>query len=176
ELVRLSIADAKRIRRPHGLDLRIHVLDDGRRPAMRQVAAEEGVNYLTRASNVGFKAGNLRHGMEHTTGDFILILDADTRPFPSILERTLGYFRDPGVAFVQTPQWFYDIPEGRRLPDALGRWLGALGARAGQLIERLIGPVRIGEDPFANDPKLFYDVILRRRNWANAAFCCGEIG
>jgi cellulose synthase (UDP-forming) len=33
--------------------------------------------------------------------------------------------------------------------------------------------VRIGEDPFANDPHLFYDFILRRRNWANAAFCCG---
>jgi len=172
ELVRLSVADAKRIRRPNGLDLRIHVLDDGRRPAMRQVAAEEGVNYITRASNIGFKAGNLRNGMEHTTGDFILILDADTRPFPTILERTLGYFRDPEIAFVQTPQWFYDIPEGRPLPEALGR-LGLFGARAGRLIERLIGPVRIGEDPFANDPKLFYDVILRRRNWANAAFCCG---
>ena len=35
------------------------------------------------------------------------------------------------------------------------------------------GPLTVGHDPFFNDPKMFYDVILRRRNWANAAFCCG---
>jgi cellulose synthase (UDP-forming) len=33
--------------------------------------------------------------------------------------------------------------------------------------------MRVGEDPFLNDPEMFYQVILRRRNWANASFCCG---
>ncbi|MBV8916174.1 MAG: glycosyltransferase [Acetobacteraceae bacterium] len=173
ELVRLSVRDAKRMRCPNGLDLRIHVLDDGKRAAMRRVAEEEGVGYITRANNVGYKAGNLRNAMEHTSGDFILICDADTRPFPTLLEHTLGYFRDPDVAFVQTPQWFYDIPAGRPLPEVLAGPFGQWGDRAGRLAEHVIGPVRVGEDPFANDPKMFYDVILRRRNWANAAFCCG---
>src|SRR4029453_3529912 len=41
-----------------------------------------------------------------------LILDADQIPSPEILHRTLGYFSDPKVAFVQTPQWFYNVPPG----------------------------------------------------------------
>lgn len=173
ELVRLGITDAKRIRYPHTIDIRLHVLDDGRRSAMAAVAAEEGVGYITRIGNTGYKAGNLRNAMEQTGGDFILICDADTRPFPTILERTMGYFRDPKVAWVQTPHWFYDLPGGCRLPEVLARRLGRVGAGLGRLVERIAGPVWVGHDPFVNDPQLFFDVILRRRNWANAAFCCG---
>jgi cellulose synthase (UDP-forming) len=173
ELVRLSIRDAKALRYPHPLDLRVHVLDDGRRPAMRQVAEEEGVNYITRSSNIGFKAGNLRNALENTSGDFLIICDADTRLFPTFAEHTLGYFRDPDVAWVQTPQWFYDIPEGVPLPAYLRGKIGRPGQWLGRAVERLIGEVQVGRDPFINDPKMFYDVILRRRNRVNAAFCCG---
>ncbi|OKP52635.1 cellulose synthase [Serratia marcescens] len=173
ELVRLSIQDAKRVTYPFPLDYRIHVLDDGKRPEMQRVAEQEGVNYLSRENNIGFKAGNLRNGLEHTDGDFIVICDADTRVFPSILTDTLGYFRDPMVAWVQTPQWFYDLPAGKRVPQLLKEKLGQPGYLAGRALERLVGPLTVGHDPFFNDPKMFYDVILRRRNWANAAFCCG---
>ena len=173
ELVRLGIQDAKRVHYPHPIDLRIHVLDDGRRRDMRKIAEQEGVGYLTRSSNVGFKAGNLRNAIELTSGDFIVICDADTRMFPTMLERTLGYFRDPRMAWVQTPQWFYDLPEGEALPDLLRRWAGRSGAAIGRAAERIAGPIRIGFDPFTNDPQMFYDVLLRRRNWANGAFCCG---
>jgi cellulose synthase (UDP-forming) len=173
ELVRLSIRDARAMTYPEPIDIRIHVLDDGRREAMRGVAREEGVGYMTRPSNVGFKAGNMRNGLEQTHGDFIVICDADTRPFPTLLEHTLGYFRDRDVAWVQTPQWFFDIPEGERLPRILERRLGRVGAWTGRAVEAVAGPVAIGEDPFENDPQMFYDVILRRRNWANASFCCG---
>ena len=48
-------------------DYRIHVLDDGKRAEMRRVA-EQGVNYLSRENNIGFKAGNLRNGLEHGRG------------------------------------------------------------------------------------------------------------
>ena len=173
ELVRLSIRDAKRVSYPHPINTCIHVLDDGRRPSMQQVAMQEGVGYITRSNNVGFKAGNLRNAMEQTSGDFIVICDADTRLFPTFLEHTLGYFRDPDVAWVQTPQWFYDLPEGVTLPAWLQKRYGRIGAWSGRAVEHLIGPVRIGADPFVNDPQMFYDVIQRRRNWANAAFCCG---
>jgi cellulose synthase (UDP-forming) len=173
ELVRLSIRDANRVHYPHEIELRVHVLDDGRRPSMRRVAEEEGVHYITRTNNVGFKAGNLRNAMEQTSGDFIVICDADTRLFPTILEHTLGYFRDRDVAWVQTPQWFYDIPEGVGLPDWLARRLGRAGRAIGRGIEAVIGEARIGRDPFVNDPQMFYDVILRRRNWCFASFCCG---
>ncbi|WP_137719654.1 glycosyltransferase family 2 protein [Methylobacillus flagellatus] len=173
ELVRLSVRDAKRVTYPHPIELNIYVLDDGRRPSMKQMADEEGVGYFTRSNNIGFKAGNMRNAMEQTSGDFIVICDADTRPFPTILEHTLGYFRDPDVAWVQTPQWFFDLPEGKPLPAALQRRLGRPGYWLGRGVERLIGPIRLGEDPFVNDPKMFYDLIQRRRNWANASFCCG---
>ncbi|RMH74467.1 MAG: glycosyltransferase [Calditrichaeota bacterium] len=173
ELVRLSILDAKKIRYPYPIHITIHVLDDGRREEMKQVAMEEGVNYITRENNIGFKAGNLRNAMEQTYGDFIVICDADTRPFPTILEHTLGFFRDPDMAWVQTPQWFYDIPEGKHLRFVLQKYLKKPGYWIGAAIEKIFGPIKIGEDPFVNDPKMFYDMIQRRRNWCNASFCCG---
>ncbi|MGJ8624493.1 MAG: glycosyltransferase family 2 protein [Yoonia sp.] len=173
ELVRLGIQDAKNITYPHPIDIRIHILDDGRRDEMRAVTEDEGANYIARATNEGYKAGNLRHAMEHTDGDLLVICDADTRPFPTILENTLGYFKDPKMAWVQTPQWFYDLPDGQSLPTILQRRFGPRGGTFGRLIEKVIGPVQLGTDPFVSDPKMFYDIIQRRRNWANASFCCG---
>ncbi|OUS32565.1 cellulose synthase [Gammaproteobacteria bacterium 45_16_T64] len=173
ELVELSVKDALKITYPHDIELNIYILDDGRRDSMQRLADKHGVKYLTRDNNVGFKAGNLRNAMENTGGDFIVICDADTRPFPTILSNTLGYFRDPDVAWVQTPQWFFDLPEGRNLEQYLDSKVGFLGRYTGKLIEMLVGEIRFGSDPFVNCPQMFYDVIQRRRNWANASFCCG---
>lgn len=173
ELVRLGILDAKKIKYPYPIEVRIHVLDDGRRDDMRKVSEEEGVNYIGRPTNEGYKAGNLRHAMEHTNGDFLVICDADTRLFPTILENTLGYFRDPKMAWVQTPQWFYDLPEGEPLGQILKRKYGQVWGKLGGVVETVAGPIQVGADPFFSDPQMFYDVIQRRRNWANASFCCG---
>jgi cellulose synthase (UDP-forming) len=173
ELVRLGILDAKKMDYPHPIDIRIHILDDGRRPEMKAVCDDESVNYITRSTNEGFKAGNLRNALEQTSGDFLVICDADTRPFPTMLKNTLGYFRDPKMAWVQTPQWFYDLPEGEPLTARLKRRFGDRGTKAGSIAERLFGPITLGKDPFVNDPQMFYDIIQRRRNWANASFCCG---
>ncbi|CAH0535176.1 hypothetical protein VST7929_02837 [Vibrio stylophorae] len=173
ELVELSLRDAKRMRYPHQIDIQIYLLDDGRRQSMRELAQRMGVGYITRDNNVGFKAGNMRHAMSQTSGDFIVICDADTRPLPTLLEHTLGYFRDPNVAWVQTPQWFFDLPSGTRLTRIWRKRWGKIGGRCAKWIERIYGPVVIGRDPFANDPTMFYDVIQRRRNWLNASFCCG---
>jgi cellulose synthase (UDP-forming) len=175
DLVRLSVHDALRLRYPHPIALRVHVLDDGRRPAMRAMAAEEGAEYLARASTVGFKAGNLRNGLERTDGDVFVICDADTRPMPGLLAETLGYFRDPTVAWVQTPQWFYDLDRGTPLPEwlAVRARLGGPGRALGRAVERVLGPVAVGADPLGTDPRAFYDVVQRGRNWCNAAFCCG---
>lgn len=173
ELVRLSIRDAMAVRCPPGVTHKVHVLDDGSRALMRDVAIMEGANYITRATNVGYKAGNLRNGMDMTRGDFIAICDADTRLFPAFLEETLGYFRDPDVAFVQTPQWFYDLPEGETLEENWRRRFGRAAGSVAKAIERVFGQIRIDADPFVNDALIFYDIIQRRRNRANAAFCCG---
>ncbi|ABS27324.1 glycosyltransferase [Anaeromyxobacter sp. Fw109-5] len=174
-LVRLSVRDAKQLSYPHPLTLRVYLLDDGRRPEMRAMADEEGAGYLTRATNEGYKAGNLRNGFDHTDGDLVVICDADTRLLPALLEETLGYFRDPEVAWVQTPQSFYDLDPGLPLAEWLARRarLGRVGRALGRAVEAVIGPVAIGADRLGSDPRAFYDVIQRCRNWCNAAFCCG---
>lgn len=114
ELVRETAVAARDIDWPHK---KVYVLDDGRSPAMQAMAAEIGVGYITRSEAwIGkdrhAKAGNLVNAMGQTSGEFILILDADQIPDPKILRHTLGYFRDEKLAFVQTPQWFYNTPPG----------------------------------------------------------------
>src|SRR3954453_13120634 len=113
ELVRETARAARAIRFPH----RTYVLDDGSSDAMRAMAEEVGVGYIVRSTDwLGrdrhAKAGNLNNALFQTGGEFLLILDADQVPHPDILDRTLGYFRDPRVAFVQTPQWFNNVPPG----------------------------------------------------------------
>lgn len=70
------------------------------------------------------KAGNINHAIfcGETQGDFIVTLDADHIPKPQFLQRVLpNFFRfnlDQGryelnkIAFVQTPQAFYNLPKG----------------------------------------------------------------
>jgi len=174
ELVRYSIRDAKKMRYPFS-DVRINiwVLDDGRREEMKAVAEEEGVQYLSRSSNAGFKAGNLKNGLENSDGDLLVILDADTRPFPTLLEHTIGYFRNRKMAWVQTPQWFYDLTEPVRITTFF-RWIfNFREPKSPNFLDKTIGSIKIGKDVFGNDPQIFYDVILRRRNFYNASFCCG---
>lgn len=113
ELVRATARASRLMRRAH----LTWVLDDGNNPEMRAMAEEEGVGYLTRdpmwtGMNRHAKAGNLINALNRTSGEFIVVLDADHKPRPEFLERTLGYFEDPLVALVQTPQRFSNIPPG----------------------------------------------------------------
>ena len=60
------------------------------------------IQWLHRENRVGYKAGALAEAMDHATGDFVAIFDADFVPKPSFLRRTIHYFRDPAVGMVQT--------------------------------------------------------------------------
>ncbi|MEM7440276.1 MAG: glycosyltransferase [Pseudomonadota bacterium] len=173
EVVEPTIKDALDLAVPSAASLSIFVLDDGHQPGMPDLAKRYDVEYLARSTNRGFKAGNLRNAIMQTRGDFVVICDADTSLFPSFLENTLGYFRDPKVAWVQTPHWFYDIPDvqpwssGSLVPNG---WLGALSSR---ILSLFAGKRGYGADPFLSDPTVFFDVIQRRRNRNSASFCCG---
>ncbi len=117
ELIRQTVRHARAIAYPH----LTWVLDDGASADVERLAREEGVGYLTRGPNwIGkpqhAKAGNLNNALFETTGEYLLVLDADQVPDPRILHHTLGYFADPDVAVVQTPQHFYNVPAG----DPLG--------------------------------------------------------
>ncbi|KNG93651.1 glycosyltransferase family 2 protein [Pseudaestuariivita atlantica] len=173
DIVEPSIRDALAVSVPDGVTCAVHVLDDGDRPDMRALAGRLGAGYLRRDTNEGFKAGNIRNALFETDGDFIVICDADTRLMPTFLENTLGYFRDPNVAWVQTPHWFYDIPEGQPLARVWERKAGKAGRCAARIWGVLSGQTHVGRDPFHSDPAVFFDVIQRRRNRHGASFCCG---
>lgn len=181
ELVRLSIIDAKKMIYPFpDVEIKIYILDDGRRdgrdPAkenMKIVAEEEQVNYLIREHNQGYKAGNLKNAMEKSSGDLFVILDADTRVFPNFLIHTTGYFKKQKVAWVQTPQWFYDLTEPEKLSSIINSKLKLSNKWLIRFNNFVFGKIKVNEDIFGNEPRLFYDVILRKRNFHNAAFCCG---
>ena len=181
ELVRYSIIDAKRMIYPYpDVDIKIYVLDDGRRDGrnaekenMKKVADEEGVGYFIREHNEGYKAGHLKNGLERTNGDLFVIFDADTRPLSHFLINTTGYFKNQKLAWVQTPQWFYDTTEPQKLNGYIDRKLKISNRYLKNATKFLFSRINMNEDVFGNDPRLFYDVILRKRNYYNAAFCCG---
>ncbi|GAA1736675.1 glycosyltransferase [Microbacterium paludicola] len=117
ELVARTAEAARDIRWPH----ETWILDDGARPEIRGIAERLGVGYLTRTSDWEgkarhAKAGNLNNALFQTSGEFLLILDADQIPEPEILDRMLGWFEDPEVALVQSPQWFSNVTDA----DPLG--------------------------------------------------------
>lgn len=85
---------------------RVWVLDDGDSDELRAAAAHERVGYLRREIHDHAKAGNVNAGLRRTTGEFVVILDADQVPSPDFLVRALPHMHDPLVAFVQTPQTF----------------------------------------------------------------------
>ena len=86
----------------------VWVLDDGKRDWLRDFCAAKGVNYLTRPDNAHAKAGNINHALAMSSGEFVAIFDADFVPQANFLYRTIGFFHDPRIGCVQTPQHFFN--------------------------------------------------------------------
>lgn len=105
DIVRRTLLGATHIEYPH----QTWLLDDGNRSEMRALADELGCRYLAREHNIGAKAGNLNNGLKHSKADFIAIFDADHVAQKNFLHKLLGYFRDPKVCFVQTPQDYFNL-------------------------------------------------------------------
>jgi cellulose synthase (UDP-forming) len=125
------------------------VLDDGRSDQLRDACHREEVGYLRREGREHAKAGNVNAGLARTSGDFVVILDADHVPSPDFLVRALPQMHDPSVAFVQTPQAF---------PSARG--LVAVGtAEAQRIFYELVCP---GKNHFNAVFCVGTNVIFRR--------------
>jgi cellulose synthase/poly-beta-1,6-N-acetylglucosamine synthase-like glycosyltransferase len=89
--------------------LEIQVLDDST-DATQQIASaavnkyfNEGVDivYCHRTDRVGFKAGALEAGLKRSSGEFVLIFDADFVPRPDCIRRMIDYFTDDRIGMVQ---------------------------------------------------------------------------
>ena len=130
----------------------VFVLDDGQRDWLRQLCAERGVGYITRAEKSHAKSGNLNNALaalarQDEPAEFIAVFDADFVAHPNFLKRTLALFHDPKVGCVQTPQHFFNPDPLQHGFKAAHRW--------------------------PDEQRFFFDVILASKDAWGAAFCCG---
>ena len=88
--------------------LNVYVCDDGKRDELKRLCGKYNIGYITREGNEGAKAGNINNALKVIKGDLFAVLDADMVPTKNFLERTIGYFSEENVAFVQTPQVYYN--------------------------------------------------------------------
>lgn len=88
--------------------LRVYVLDDGGSAWVMAYAESYGFKYISRPDRgVLKKAGNLRHAFAQTSGDMILILDADFCPRHDILDEMIPHMKeDTKIGILQSPQYF----------------------------------------------------------------------
>ena len=132
--------------------LRVRVLDDKRRPWLREMCERLGVHYHTRPDNNHAKAGNINACLATLRAlpdppDFISILDADFVPHVDFIPRALALFHDPTVGLVQTPQHFFN-------PDPIQHNLGI-------------------DKSYPDEQRFFFDHLQPSRDAWGIAFCCG---
>jgi cellulose synthase (UDP-forming) len=85
-----------------------YVLDDADSAQARELAEIFGLTYIVRPDRGWMKkAGNLRYGFSQSSGEFILILDADFAPRADLPAEMLPYLAaDSGLGIIQSPQYF----------------------------------------------------------------------
>lgn len=130
----------------------IMVADDSTRPEcaepIRDYCAKLGIGYFRREDRTGYKAGALNMLLEKTPVDcnLLAIIDADYQVEPEYLRETVGFFVDPDLGWLQTPQDYRNrhqsfLTEQYYLADAY-----------------------------------FYRTILPSRNEENSIIFCGTMG
>ncbi len=145
DIVRRTVMAALRMKHAD----EVWLLDDGNRLEMHALAEELGCRYVARTENSHAKAGNLNNALRHTRADYIAIFDADHAPMANFLEETLGFFADEKVAFVQTPQDFYNLDSFQHR-------------------------VNREESLVWSEQTLFFRVIQPGKDRLNSAFFCGS--
>ncbi|MBC9711392.1 glycosyltransferase [Streptomyces sp. TRM66268-LWL] len=114
-MVRGTLEGAMKMRHDGHLD--VWLLDEGDDPEAKALCAELGVRHFTRKGvpewnrDKGVHKAKTKHGnynawlaMHGKDYEFFASVDTDHVPMPNFLERMLGYFRDPDIAFVVGPQ------------------------------------------------------------------------
>ena len=167
DLLARTLAAAKAIQYPADR-MTVFLLDDGgtdqkcnsdqldaatqaqhRRSDLQRLCAELNVRYLTRSRNEHAKAGNLNNGLANSSGELVVVFDADHAPARDFLHCTVGFFRkEPHLFLVQTPHFFLN-------PDPIERNLRTF----------LKMP---------SENEMFYGVIQRGLDKWDASFFCGS--
>jgi len=129
-------------------NFKVWVLDDGRRPWLKEFCEAKGIGYITRPDNAHAKAGNINHALAKTDGEFVALFDADFVVQRNFLMRTVGFFRDSKIGIVQVPHTFYN-------QDPMQTNLAL-------------------HKSIPDDQRFFFEAIMPSRDAWNAAFCCGS--
>ncbi len=128
---------------------KVYVLNDGlvakkaNYKEIDEMAIRNGAIPITRTIPGGAKAGNINNALAQTMSDLFAVFDADHIPNKEFLNRTVGYFDNQKLAFVQTPQ-YYKNNEAKYLTQ--GAW---------------------------EQQELFFGPIMRGKNNYKVAFWCG---
>jgi cellulose synthase (UDP-forming) len=133
-------------------NLRVFVLDDGRRDWLAELCKHYGAEHRTRPDNSHAKAGNINYTLRQRlkdpdAPDFVAVLDADFVPHRNFISRAIALFHDPGVGLVQTPQHFFN-------PDPIQHNLGISQA-------------------YPDEQRFFFDHLQSSRDAWGIAICCG---
>lgn len=167
DIVGNTLAAARNLRYPKD-KLNIYLLDDGgteekctsdddeirndalaRKARLQKFCKNMGVNYLARDKNEKAKAGNLNYGLEHSSGEFVLVLDADHAPVADFLVKTMGYMQqNEELYLVQTPHFFSNV-------DPVEHNLGVA-------------------NNMPSENEMFYSVTQKGFEKWNASFFCGS--
>lgn len=146
DIVSETVAAALKMDYPN---FKVYILNDGfvanrdNWQEAEQIAKEYGITCITRRTPGGAKAGNINHAMTKTKELFIVIFDADHVPKPHLLKKTMGYFVDEKVAFVQSPQYYKNHDQNQVTG---GAW---------------------------EQQALFFGAICKGKDSANTTFMCG---
>lgn len=120
-----------------------------RRASLQALCDQLGAVYLTRARNEHAKAGNMNNALKVSSGEIVVVFDADHAPFRSFLRETVGYFaRDPKCFLVQTPHVFLN-------PDPVEKNLRTFQS-------------------MPSENEMFYSVTQRGLDKWNGSFFCGS--
>ena len=113
EILRNTWTHVAALRTAYPGTLTPYVLDDSGNPELKAMAKKFGFGYAARPNRGWYKkSGNLKYGFEISSGEFILLLDADFAPRADMLDETLPYFYAfPEVGIVQTPQYYRVVDE-----------------------------------------------------------------
>lgn len=148
EILERSILTALALDYPNAT---VWVLDDTRRSSLREYCTTVGAHYVTRDNNKDAKAGNLNNALAftaaRTNAPVILVLDADFAPRRDFLRRTVGLLSNPGVAVIQTPQFYYN-------PDPIQHNL-------------------LAAQSWVDDQRFFFDIFQPAKDAWGCAFCVG---
>lgn len=147
EIVRETAEAVLKMRYPTKFE--VYLLNDGRvakKDNWREIEAlakELGINCITRTVPGGAKAGNINNALAQTKSPYFVVFDADHVPHTNFLTEVMGYFVDPKMGFVQTPQFYKNQDEN--------------------VITKIAW----------QQQTLFFGPIMSGKNRLNSAFMCG---